>query len=162
MSTQTITFPNKNAGDLFTHTDVNMIKSTVNEHASVIDSLVDDLNDEKDDVDSLSLALQELEKNELVTTKQEQAVAGLTPGPLYLWPQPVTSLVLNKTPGPEGRQNEYKLQFTVSGNSFSLAGSLFQDVRWAGGEPDFEDGYTYQVSIVNGLAVAAGWENESE
>lgn len=153
MSARTITFPNKNDGDLFENTEVNMIKSVVNSHASDIDSLTAALSN----VDTLSLALEGLARNELVVTEQELEVEGLVPGPLYLWPQPVTSLELDKASGLEGRQNEYKLQFTVSGSSFTLTGTLFQGVRWLE-EPDWEDGFTYQVSILNGLAIHAGWE----
>lgn len=153
MSAQKITFPNKNDGDLFTSTEVNSIKNVINNHASDIDSLTESLSD----LDDLSLSVQGLETQESVITEQETSVEGIAPGPLYLWPQPVASLELNKTSGSEARQNEYKLQFTVSGSNFALTGSLFQDVRWMD-EPDWEDGFTYQVSILNGLAICAGWE----
>lgn len=153
MSAQKITFPNKNDGDLFTSTEVNSIKNAINSHASDIDSLTESLGD----LDDLSLSVQGLETRESLITKQETSVDGIVPGPLYLWSQPVASLELNKTSGSEAMQNEYKLQFTVSGSNFALTGSLFQDVRWMD-EPDWEDGFTYQVSILNGLAIYAGWE----
>lgn len=51
---------------------------------------------------------------------------------------------------------EYMLEFTVLGTSFSL--NLDDTVKWVGGDvPDWEPGYTYQVSIERGLAIAAGW-----
>lgn len=55
----------------------------------------------------------------------------------------------------EGCVNEYMLEFTVSGDDFTLA--LPEGVRWTE-EPTWENGYTYQVSIVDNLAVFAGWE----
>ena len=47
------------------------------------------------------------------------------------------------------------LEFTVSGNDFNL--TLPAGVRWVE-NPTWDDGYTYQVSIINNLAVYAGWE----
>ena len=56
-----------------------------------------------------------------------------------------------------GQVNEYMLQFVVDGDEFELA--LPSGVRWIE-EPEFEDGNTYQVSIVNGLAISGAWEAE--
>lgn len=58
----------------------------------------------------------------------------------------------------EGCVNEYMLEFTVSGDDFTLA--LPEGVRWTE-EPTWENGYTYQVSIVDNLAVFAGWEAQT-
>ncbi len=89
--------------------------------------------------------------------KMGQSHNDIEPGPLYVWQDPVTALALDKVEGQVGVQNEYKLQFTVSGSAFTLTGTLMTGVRWVD-EPDWEDGYTYQVSIENGLGIAAGWE----
>ena len=68
----------------------------------------------------------------------------------------VESLTINSFQGAqEGCVNEYMLEFTVSGDNFTL--TLPEGVRWVE-EPTWENGYTYQVSIVNNLAVFAGWE----
>ena len=56
----------------------------------------------------------------------------------------------------DGYVNEYMLEFTVSGDSFVL--TLPEGVRWLE-EPTWEYGYTYQVSIIDNLAVFAGWED---
>ena len=56
----------------------------------------------------------------------------------------------------DGYVNEYMLEFTVSGDSFVL--TLPEGVRWLE-EPTWENGYTYQVSIIDNLAVFAGWED---
>ncbi len=55
----------------------------------------------------------------------------------------------------EGYVNEYMLEFTVSGDVFTL--TLPEGIRWIE-DPTWENGYTYQVSIINNLAVFAGWE----
>jgi hypothetical protein len=56
-----------------------------------------------------------------------------------------------------GQVNEYMLQFVVDGDEFEL--TLPDGVRWIE-EPEFEDGNTYQVSIVNGLAISGAWGAE--
>ena len=68
----------------------------------------------------------------------------------------IRSLAIHSFQGAqEGFVNEYMLEFTVSGDDFTL--TLPEGVRWTE-EPTWENGYTYQVSIVNNLAVFAGWE----
>ena len=71
----------------------------------------------------------------------------------------IKSLTIDSFQGAqEGRVDEYMLEFTVSGNNFTL--TLPEGVRWVE-EPTWENGYTYQVSIVNNLAVFAGWEPQT-
>ena len=71
----------------------------------------------------------------------------------------VESLTIDSFQGAqEGCVNEYMLEFTVSGDNFTL--TLPEGVRWVE-EPTWEDEYTYQVSIVNNLAVFAGWEAQT-
>ena len=79
----------------------------------------------------------------------------ILPNELNKWGK-IKSLTINSFQGAqEGYVNEYMLEFTVSGDNFTL--TLPEGVRWAE-EPTWENGYTYQVSIVNNLAVFAGWE----
>ena len=71
----------------------------------------------------------------------------------------IRSLAIHSFQGAqEGCVNEYMLEFTVSGDDFTL--SLPDGVRWTE-EPTWENGYTYQVSIVDNLAVFAGWEAQT-
>lgn len=153
MSAGKITFTNKQPGDLFTNTDCNMIKQIVNSHADDIDSL----NGMAETVNNQTTVINDMTNKEQVVQKTGGVHNDIKPGPLYVWSSAVTALVLGKVAGTAGKQNEYKLQFTVSGTEFSLTGTLMTDVRWLD-EPDWEDGFTYQVSILNGLAIAAGWE----
>ena len=95
----------------------------------------------------------------VVEVAQAQATAIINPNCLNRWPSPVSALNITLGGGSNGVADEYMLEFTVSGDGFAFN---CNGLRWAGGEPDFEDGYTYQVSILNGLAVAAGWEAAEE
>lgn len=82
----------------------------------------------------------------------------ILPNELNKWGK-IKSLTINSFQGTqEGHVNEYMLEFTVSGDDFTL--TLPEGVRWVE-EPTWENGYTYQVSIVNNLAVFAGWEAQT-
>jgi hypothetical protein len=85
---------------------------------------------------------------------QTQETANIRPNVLNEWGT-VSALNITFTGGSEDAVNEYMLEFTVSGGSFKL--SLPSDVRWSQ-DPEWEDGSTYQVSIVNNLALYASWE----
>ena len=79
----------------------------------------------------------------------------ILPDVLNKWGK-IKSLTINSFQGAQEEcVNEYMLEFTVSGDDFTL--TLPEGVRWVE-EPTWENGYTYQVSIVNNLAVFAGWE----
>ena len=78
----------------------------------------------------------------------------ILPNVLNKW-ENIKSLTIHSFQGAqEGCVNEYVLEFTVNGDNFIL--TLPEGIRWMG-EPTWENGYTYQVSIVNNLAVFAGW-----
>ncbi len=81
----------------------------------------------------------------------------LSPNVLNVWETAIASLSVEFVAGANNAVNEYMLQFAVSGSNFDL--TLPSGVRWVE-EPTWEDGNTYQVSILNGLAVYAGWANE--
>lgn len=99
------------------------------------------------------------------TSVIEQASAGTSSSPISIipnrlnrWASPVGSLYVLLAQGTSGMVSEYMLEFTVTGGSFTL--HLPTSVRWLDGEtPDWESGYTYQVSILNNMAIAAGWPN---
>lgn len=79
----------------------------------------------------------------------------ILPNVLNKWGN-IKSLTIHSFQGAqEGCVNEYMLEFIVSGDDFTL--TLPDGVRWIE-EPTWENGYIYQVSIVNNLAVFAGWE----
>jgi hypothetical protein len=59
--------------------------------------------------------------------------------------------------GNPGYVNEYMFEFTSNTDSFSL--TVPSGVKWLY-EPEITSGNTYQVSILNNLAVIAEWVNE--
>lgn len=88
---------------------------------------------------------------------QTETDVEISPNVLNVWGS-VEALTIELADGTSGQVNEYMLQFVVDGDSFELI--LPNGVMWLE-EIEFEDGNTYQVSIVNNLAVAAGWEAAS-
>lgn len=78
----------------------------------------------------------------------------LTPNTLFRWGVMSEITILGLSNAIEGYVNEYMMEFTVDGDNFNL--TLPEGVRWVD-EPTWENGYTYQVSIVDNLAVCAGW-----
>lgn len=97
-----------------------------------------------------------------VTDVVEQSTmsASILPDVLNKWTSPVNSLSITLLNGVSGKAWEYMLEFTVGSSEFSFT---CNNIRWVDdNEPDWTNGYTYQVSILNGLAVSAGWANTSQ
>ena len=94
-----------------------------------------------------------LDADRVVDHTAAQSTTDIIPSVLHRWPV-VTALSLTLANIEDGA--EYRLQF-VAADGFTL--SFPNDtIRWVDGEePEWEDGYTYQVSIEDGLAVGAGW-----
>lgn len=91
-----------------------------------------------------------------IVVNQTDTTTSIYPNKLNKWGS-VQGLSIGFEAGASGRTNEYMMEFTVSGSNFTL--TLPSSVKWIDGEqPDWEDGFTYQVSVLNNLAVAAGWE----
>lgn len=89
--------------------------------------------------------------------QQTNTTAIIVPYVLNVWGA-VGSLNISFVEGQAGADNEYKLQFQVNSSSFTL--TLPSGVIWAS-EPTWENGFIYQVSIQNNLAIYAGWEAAS-
>lgn len=89
---------------------------------------------------------------------QSDARKTIAPNVLNVWIQPMASLEITLAAGIQGIMNEYMIQFTCPAQGSTLL--QFTDaIAWANDdEIEPEPGYTYQISIVNGLAVYAGWE----
>lgn len=82
----------------------------------------------------------------------------IEPNKLNLWTTPVTDLSISFLAGTSGYINEYMIQFTCPSNSATEL-SLPNTVKWASGNRlDPEAGYTYQISIIDNLAIYAEWE----
>lgn len=68
-----------------------------------------------------------------------------------------SSLTVTLAEGMKGIYNEYMLQFTSGAVATTL--NLPESIRWAE-IPVIESNKTYQISILNNLAVIGGWSNE--
>lgn len=79
----------------------------------------------------------------------------LNPDVFYIFSGEITSLTLAFATAKEGRENEYKGQFSVGG---VIPAVEFPDsVRWVGEEfPELEENRTYQFSVVNDIGVIIG------
>ena len=90
--------------------------------------------------------------------QQTDTTLSIKPNVLNVWGV-VSSLAIDFVAGATGQVNEYMIQFTcpvASGTTLALPPS----VKWADDDVlEPEAGMTYQVSIVNNLAVYSGWEN---
>lgn len=94
-----------------------------------------------------------------IIVNQTDTTTSIEPNKLNRWGS-VSGLTIGLTAGATGRTNEYMMEFTVGSDNFAL--TLPSSVLWIDGEqPDWENGLTYQVSILNNMAVAAGWEAAS-
>lgn len=92
--------------------------------------------------------------------EQNAMSASILPDVLNKWTSPVNSLSITLLNGVSGKAWEYMLEFTVGSSEFTFT---CNNIRWVDdNEPDWTNGYTYQVSILNGLAVSAGWANTSQ
>lgn len=89
---------------------------------------------------------------------QTGKAATIYPNVLNVWGE-VSSLDVSLGAGSSGEVNEYMLQFTCGNTPATI--TLPSSVRWTE-EPEFEAGKTYQVSILNNLAVYAGWATQQE
>lgn len=88
---------------------------------------------------------------------QTLTTVSIRPNVLNIWGS-VQSLTITFIAGDVNDENEYKLQFQVDGNNFQL--NIPSSVTWVN-EPEWTNGYIYQVSILNNLAIYAGWEAAS-
>ena len=142
MAVSKIEYVNKHSGDLWTSNNANEVKNVVNNNA--------------DELTTVKSAVATLQSQAFASVVSQTALSvAIHPNVLNVWSSPIGSLSVTFNAGSSGRPNEYMLEFTVSGNSFML--TLPSNVRWAN-EPEWQDGYTYQVSVLDNLAIYAGWE----
>ena len=90
--------------------------------------------------------------------QQTDTTLSIAPNVLNVWGV-VSSLTISFDVGASGAVNEYMIQFTCPSNTGTTL-VLPSSVKWMNGEEfEPEAGWTYQVSIVDDLAVYSGWEN---
>ncbi len=95
-----------------------------------------------------------------------EATLEITPNVLHVWGE-MAALTVTLGAEVEGRVNEYIFQFTSGATATTL--TLPSTLTWAKDLEDVVDGVfvpaasaTYQVSIVNGLAIYTKWEYNAE
>lgn len=158
MAVQKIEYPNKVRGDLFTTANATEVKQVVNHNADELTNLAQQVTSSNQAVTNLSQVVTTLrEEVKIVAAQQTETTVAIDPNKLYVWGS-VAELTITFNAGVSGFVNEYMLQFTPSTDSFTL--SLPNGVRWME-QPDWKAGSTYYVSILNNLAVCAGWEAQS-
>lgn len=98
--------------------------------------------------------------NSTVIVNQTDTTVAIDPNVLNVWGE-VRSLAISLNDGAAGRENEFKIQFKCPSNHATTV-ALPSTVSWANGEPiETEPGWTYQISIINNLAIYAGWEDSN-
>lgn len=109
--------------------------------------------------------------NDIVTTEQvrnmlDEAVPvesvtstskSIEPNKYYKWTSAMSSLTITlATPANTSRLNNYMFEFTTSSSGCTL--NVPSTIKWANGEaPTIEASKTYQVSIINNLAVVSNF-----
>ena len=155
MAAQKINYQNKVRGDLFTSANANEVKEAVNHNADEITRLQNTVSGVSQSLTQLSQSVTGLrEETKIVKVQQTETTVAIDPNKMNIWGS-VAALNITLTPGTAGIANEYMLQFTAASDNFTL--TLSDTVRWAV-EPEFQAGYTYYVSIQDGLGLCAGWE----
>jgi len=155
MAAQKINYQNKVRGDLFTSANANEVKEAVNHNADEITTLQNTVSGVSQSLTQLSQSVTGLrEETKIVKVQQTETTVAIDPNKMNIWGS-VAALNITLTPGTAGIANEYMLQFTAASDNFTL--TLSDTVRWAV-EPEFQAGYTYYVSIQDGLGLCAGWE----
>ena len=94
----------------------------------------------------------------IVEHESSDTELSIGPNVLHVWSGIESLEITSFTGAVSGQVNEYNLQFVVDGNDFEI--DLPSGVEWEE-EPEWEDGYTYQVSIINNLAIYAGWNTSA-
>ena len=171
MAAEKIKYANKQAGDLWRSTEANEVKAVINSHADDIDDLESSLASVREvatrNSGTLTTHTQRLTALEAHSSAEYHDTTGVGTGGkliyewlLNVWEEPIPALDIKLGGSPQNPDMEYRLRFTVRGDSFSLTfryeGGTAFPVSWVNGEPDWEDGYTYEVSLMGGIAVGAG------
>lgn len=92
---------------------------------------------------------------------QTNSEVSINPNVKNVWETPMQQLTISFRDGDSRCDNEYIIQFTCPANAGTDL-NLPSTVRWLDNNPlNPEPGYTYQISVVDNLAIYAGWEAAS-
>ena len=158
-----------NTSDLYTKSQIdtsisNARTSAVTESKAYVDQEIAALSEEivKDEkaiagtFNDVNTRLEALEGERVALIEFNDTSIVLEPNKYYRLTTAKSSLSISLgTPSDETILNEYFIEFPCSSTTVSLPSTL----KWANGEtPSFDNGITYQISIVNNLAVFAAFE----
>ena len=158
-----------NTSDLYTKSQIdtsisNARTSAVTESKAYVDQEIAALSEEivKDEkaiagtFNDVNARLEALEGERVALIEFNDTSIVLEPNKYYRLTTAKSSLSISLgTPSDETILNEYFIEFPCSSTTVSLPSTL----KWANGEtPSFDNGITYQISIVNNLAVFAAFE----
>lgn len=87
--------------------------------------------------------------------KQTDTSVTIAPNVLNVWDN-VEELNISFKEGDPEEVCEYMIQFSCGDVPAKL--SLPENIKWSD-EPEFESNHTYQISILNNLAIFADWSN---
>lgn len=100
--------------------------------------------------------------NRTRVVEQTLGTVEIQPNVKNIWAQPMAELTITFAEGVAGYDNEYIIQFQCpsnAGTDLHLPASL----KWVDDEPlEPEAGFIYQISVIDNLALYAGWEAQSE
>lgn len=93
-----------------------------------------------------------------LVVEQIKTTVRILPNTLNVWRTPVNALDISFDDPVDGIVNEYMMEFQLSTGSLSV--KLPDGIQWVN-EPDWQENAKYQISVMNGLAVAGEWEQNS-
>lgn len=89
---------------------------------------------------------------------QTESEVEIQPNVENIWSEPIAELTITFAEGVEGYANEYMIQFQCPDDAETVL-HMPQSVVWMDKEPlDPEAGWMYQISIIDNMAVYAGWD----
>lgn len=94
----------------------------------------------------------------LQIVQQSSSSALIEPNKINVWSSPIATLDIMFASGASGYANEYIIDFTCPANAATEL-TLPSGITWANDDELIpEPGTRYQISILDGLAIYAGWE----
>lgn len=86
----------------------------------------------------------------------------IQPNTMNIWREPISELNVYFAPGIEGYENEYMIRFTCPDDEPTVL-RIPEVTKWANGTPlEPEKGFSYEVSVIDGLAAYAEYEPNQE
>ena len=108
----------------------------------------------------VSTAIADFNRTSVVLQTQE--TVEINPNVLNIWSDPIAALTITFAAGNSRYADEYKIQFQCPSNA-STDLHLPTSLKWVNDDPiEPEPGHVYQISVIDNLALYAGWEAQSE